>query len=59
MKPKQTKTRRIRLSLGELVMAVNSCSHNSREAIAAIVDLIESGRVRIESLGRPLRAHVC
>ena len=34
-----------RYSLGELIQIVNSCSKNSREAMAALTDLFESGRV--------------
>lgn len=46
-------------SLGDLILAVSSCSRNSREAAAAVADLLESGRVRLAPTGRPVRAKVC
>ena len=46
-------------SLGDLIVAVSSCSKNSREAAAAVADLLDSGRVRIKSSGRPVRTKVC
>jgi hypothetical protein len=50
---------RASMSLGELILTVSSCSKNKREAVAAVADLIESGRVRFRSAGRVVRAHVC
>jgi hypothetical protein len=47
-----------RLTLGDLVLAVSSVSRNSNEAAAAVTDLIESGRVRLTSNGRMVRARV-
>jgi len=45
-------------TLGDLISAVGSCSRNEREALAALTDLFESGRVRIKS-GRYLqRVHI-
>jgi hypothetical protein len=38
---------------------VSSASRNSRETVAAVADLIESGRVRFQTNGRKVRAHVC
>lgn len=46
------------LSLGDLILAVSSSSRNNRETIAAVADLLESGRVRLDSNGRKVRAHV-
>ncbi len=47
-----------RLTLGDLVLAVSSVSRNSSEAAAAVTDLLESGRVRLSSNGRMVRARV-
>jgi hypothetical protein len=45
-------------SLGELILAVSSVSRTDREAIAAVADLLESGRVCLNSQGRKIRARV-
>jgi hypothetical protein len=45
-------------SLGELILAVSSVSRTDREAIAAVADLLESGRVCLNSQGRKVRARV-
>ncbi len=37
--------RRSNLTLGDLILAVSSSSHNSREATLAVMDLIRSRRV--------------
>jgi hypothetical protein len=50
MKKHLRKIHRSNLSLGDLIFAVSSCSRNSREAAAAVADLLESGQVRL--LGR-------
>jgi hypothetical protein len=47
-----------RLTLGDLVLAVSSVSRNSNEAAAAVSDLIESGKVRLTTNGRAIRARV-
>lgn len=47
-----------RITLGDLVAAVTSVSRNLNEATAAVTDLIESGRVRLTSNGRMIRARV-
>lgn len=36
-------------TLGELIVAVSSHSRNDRETVAAVVDLLESGRVRFRA----------
>ncbi len=46
-------------SLGDLIVAVSACSRNSREAAAAISDLLESGRVRLATPGRRSRSKIC
>jgi len=58
MKKHLRKTNRANYSLGDLILAVSSCSKNSGETVAAVADLLESGRVRLQSSGRPVRAHV-
>jgi len=59
MKKPLHKTNRTTLSLGDLILAVSSCSKNSRETVAAVADLLESGQVRLQSGGRKIRARVC
>jgi hypothetical protein len=46
------------ISLGDLILAVSSYSKNSRETVAAVADLLESGRVRLNANGRKVRARV-
>jgi len=48
-----------KLSLGDLIVAVSSCTKSSRETVAAVADLLGSGKVRVEDHGRTLRAKVC
>jgi hypothetical protein len=50
---------RARLSLGDLILAVSSCTHSSTEMVAAVADLLDSGQVRVKDNGRFLRARVC
>jgi hypothetical protein len=50
---------RSRLSLGDLILAVGSCTESSREMVAAVADLLASGQVRVKDNGRFLRARVC
>ena len=50
---------RARLSLGDLILAVSSCTRSSTETAAAVADLLASGRVRVKDNGRLLRARVC
>jgi hypothetical protein len=47
------------ISLGDLIVAVSSCSRSSRETVAAVADLLESGRVQLDAHGRKVRARVC
>jgi uncharacterized protein YcgI (DUF1989 family) len=58
MKKHNRKTCRASLSLGDLIVAVSSCSRNQREAAAAVADLLESGRVRMMSGATKLRGRV-
>ncbi len=46
------------MSLGDLILAVSSYSNNSRETVAAVADLLETGRVRLDANGRKVRARV-
>ncbi len=48
-----------KLSLGDLILAVSSCTKSTKETVAAVADLLGSGRVRFESNGRSTRARVC
>jgi hypothetical protein len=50
---------RTRLSLGDLILAVSSCTHSSKETVATVADLLASGQVRVQDNGRFLRARVC
>jgi aconitase A len=50
---------RSKLSLGDLILAVSSCTTSSRETVATVADLLASGRVRVQENGRFLRARVC
>jgi hypothetical protein len=45
--------------LGDLILAVSSCSKNTKETVAAVADLLGSGQVRLENNGRFTRAQVC
>jgi len=48
-----------RLSLGDLILAVSSCTSNNKETVATVADLFASGQVRLQNNGRFLRARVC
>jgi broad specificity phosphatase PhoE len=56
---KNSQILRQKLSLGDLVLAVSSCTKSTRETVAAVADLLGSGQVRVEDNGRFLRAKVC
>ncbi|MEX1010304.1 MAG: hypothetical protein WEC72_03055 [Chthoniobacterales bacterium] len=53
------KFNRTRHSLGELVTAVSSATEDSREAVAALVDLFQTGRVQLRDQGHLKRVKVC
>jgi hypothetical protein len=59
MKKTLKKSARSNPSLGDLILAVSSVSRNNREAVAAVADLLESGRVCLNSNGRKVRARIC
>jgi hypothetical protein len=50
---------RPKLSLGDLVLAVSSCTKNTKETVATVADLLASGRVRVKNDGRFIKARVC
>jgi len=50
---------RPKLSLGDLILAVSSCTKNTKETVATVADLFASGKVRVQSGGHFLRAKVC
>jgi hypothetical protein len=56
---KQILKPRPKLSLGDLILAVSSCTKNTKETVATVADLLASGRVRVENNGKFLRAKVC
>ncbi len=58
MKNPYQKINRGKLSLGELVSTVASCARNERETMAALMDLFESGRVRLKDHGHLKRIKV-
>ncbi len=48
-----------KLSLGDLILAVSSCTKNTKETVATVADLFASGQVRLQDNGRFLRVRVC
>jgi hypothetical protein len=56
---KQILKPRTKLSLGDLILAVSSCTKNTKETVAAVADLLGSGRVRVNDNGKFIRAKVC
>ncbi len=48
-----------KLSLGDLILAVSSCTEGTKETVAAVADLLASGKVRVQQDGRFTRARVC
>ncbi|MEO6054475.1 MAG: hypothetical protein ABIP97_10715 [Chthoniobacterales bacterium] len=58
MKNTNRKSKKIVYSLGELVAAISSCAENKRESLAALIDLLESGKVRFLHEGRLQRVRV-
>ena len=50
---------RPKLALGDMIFAVSSCTKNTKETVAAVADLLASGKVRVQSDGKFLRAKVC
>jgi len=50
---------RSRLSLGDLILAVSSCTKNTKETAATVAALLATGQVRVKNNGRFMRARVC
>jgi hypothetical protein len=59
MKKTQILKPRPKLSFGDLIVAVSSCTKSTTETVATVADLLASGQVRLESGGRSMRAKVC
>jgi hypothetical protein len=49
MKNSYKKINRASYSLGELISIVSSCARDSKETVAAVADLLATGRVVIRS----------
>src|SRR4029453_6092625 len=47
------------LSLGDLILAVSSCTSSNRETVATVAHLFASGRGRLQDNGRFLGVPVC
>ncbi len=47
-----------KLSLGDLILAVSSCTKNTKETVATVANLLGSGQVQMEKNGQLLRARV-
>lgn len=56
---KQILKPRTKLSLGDLILAVSSCTKSTKETVATVADLLGSGRVRVQDNGKFIRAKVC
>lgn len=53
------KHRKARHSLGDLVAALGSCTRDSREVTAALLDMFKTGRVLLGDKGHFKRVRVC
>jgi hypothetical protein len=51
MKNRYSKINKSHLSLGQLVAIVSSCARDSKETVAAVADLIATGRVSVRDNG--------
>ena len=58
MKNYYRKINRSKYSLGDLVEVVGSCARDSKETLAALVDLFESGRVLLNTNGQLKRVKI-
>ena len=54
-KPLKSSQSHSNLTLGDLILAVSSCSRNRRETAAAITDLLRKGRVGLSDRRCKLR----
>lgn len=58
MKNYYRKINRSHYSLGDLISIVGSCARDSKETLAALVDLFESGRVMVNKRGQLKRVKI-
>lgn len=58
MKNPYRKINKKHYSLGDLVAIVSDCARDSKETLAALIDLFESGRVQVQNHGRLKRVRV-
>ncbi|MEO6845612.1 MAG: hypothetical protein ABI443_00015 [Chthoniobacterales bacterium] len=58
MKTPTRKSKKTAYNLGDLVAAIGSYAKNSRESLATLVDLLESGQVKFLNHGKLQRVHV-
>ncbi len=58
MKKQDQKAKSNTMNLGDLIAAVSACSKNNRETVAAVADLLASGRVLMQNNGLAARAMV-
>ena len=58
MKTTVRKSKKIVYRWGALVAAIGSCAENSRESLAALIDLLDSGKVKFLHEGRLQRVRV-
>jgi hypothetical protein len=59
MKKHLSRIHRSQLSLGDLILTVSGCSRNSREAAAAVANLLETGKVRLLGCGQHSQRRGC
>lgn len=45
-------------NLGQLIALVGRCSRNQGETVAAVADLLDRGRVRLQTRGQKLRVRI-
>lgn len=57
-KPMKLARRSTTFTLGDLILAVSSCSHNTVEAAAAVNDLLGRGHVTFAPRRRKLRVTI-
>lgn len=47
-----------KLSLGDLIVSVSSCTRSTSEAAAALANLFATGQVRVQNGSQPTRVRV-
>lgn len=58
MKNPYNRINREKLSLGDLVCTISSCARNERETVAALLDMFQSGRVKLKDHGHLKRIKI-